>query len=317
MKKHNISWLVSLGVILILSAYPVYMGFVTLSAYFRDGYVKVEDYPKYVIPYTPLCIALIAAVALTPLLYRLLKRFALAAASLFGIGIFIGTEIFFEQIKVLTGYEKTYLPLQSWQYSLCYATPEVIEAIGLPIYAENNTAFKFHFYIIAIIILLAVIRVVYGFYQMFREGRRDKKKALIVQLISAAIFVGFCVLACFTAFWRNGTLNISPLSAACMILFFIIYGVTAGTYTGTFLLGKRRVFSCLLPALTAALITLVMYIGELVLTGGVLFSFGKSFFFRSIGFIPFAPVDIFVIIASGALTYLIMYWLNSGKAVRT
>lgn len=315
MKKHNLSWLVSLGVILMLSAYPVYMGFVTLSAYIRDGYVKVEDYPKYVIPYTPLCIALIAAVALTPLLYRLTKRFALAAASLLGTGIFFGAEIFFEQIKVLEGYT-TPVPLQIWQYSLCVATPEVLQSIGEPIYAENNPAFKFHFYIIAVIILLTLTGVVYGFYQMFQEGRYDKKKALIIQLMSSAVFVGLCVLACFTAFWRNGTLNISPLSAACMILFFVVYGVTAGTYTGTFLLGQRRVLSCLVPAVTAALITLVMYIGELVLTGGVLFSFGKSFFFRAIGFIPFAPVDIFVIIASGALSYLIMYWLNSGKAVR-
>jgi hypothetical protein len=315
MKKLTISWLVSLGLITALSAYPVYMGFITLSAYFRDGYVTVENYPKYVIPYTPLCIALIAAVALTPLLYRLAKRFALAAASLLGVGIFIGAEIFFEQIKVLTGYEKIYLPLQSWQYSLCYATPEVLEAIGDPIYAENNPAFKFHFYIIAIIILLTVTGVVYGFYQMFREGRRDKKKAFIVQLISATVFVGLCVLACFTAFWRNGTLNISPLSAACMILFFVVYGITAGTYTGTFLLGMRRAISCLIPAVTAALITVVMYIGELILTGGKLFSFGSSFFFRAMGIIPFAPVDMLVIIASGALTYLIMYSLNSSKVV--
>lgn len=76
------------------------------------------------------------------------------------------------------------MSLDSWQYSLCIATPEVLEAIGEPIYAENNPAYKVHFYIIAIVILLAVLNTAFGFYNMILENNREREKPLIAQLVA-------------------------------------------------------------------------------------------------------------------------------------
>jgi len=83
-----------------------------------------------------------------PLLIRLCKKYAFPVALLFGIALFLSTEIGFEQIKVLEGYstQQGYstlptLPLDSWQYSLCSATPEVLKSICEPIYSQNNPAY--------------------------------------------------------------------------------------------------------------------------------------------------------------------------------
>lgn len=139
-KKYITFYIISLLVVLTASAYPIYMGYITFSAYLQNGFVMAEDYPKYVIPYTPLCIALITVAACMPVLYKLCKRFTLMAASILGVILFSLCEYGFEQIQIVAGY--TALPLQSWQYSLCVATPEVLQAIGEPIYAESNPFLK-------------------------------------------------------------------------------------------------------------------------------------------------------------------------------
>ena len=62
-------YFISLGAVLLLSAYPLYMGAKVLAAHFRDGYIVAADYPKYVIPYTPIALALIVCAALLPLAF--------------------------------------------------------------------------------------------------------------------------------------------------------------------------------------------------------------------------------------------------------
>lgn len=312
MKKTKISYLSSLAVILLASIYPIYMGIITLLSYFQNGAVRVEDYPKYIIPYTPLCIALLVVAALMPVIFRLCKKFALPAASIFGILIFAGAELGLEQITILEG--SYAYQLDAWQYSLCYATPEVLQSIGQPIYAANNPAYKIHFYLIAVIILLAGINTVFGFYRMALAGKTDRRKPLVTGLVSLIIFIGLSVLACFTAFWRNGSMNVGPLSALCMIAFFTVFGVTFGTYIGSILYGFRHMaVSCLIPALLASITTIAMYVGELILTGGVLFRFGSGTFFQPMGGFTFAPVDIAVILLSGVLTYFILRGIHRKK----
>lgn len=303
-------YLLSVSVVLAVSIYPIMMGITTLSAYLASGFVDAASYPKYIIPYTPLCIALLAATCLMPVLTHRFKRYALPAASLLGAAIFFAYEIGLEQIQVVEGYES--LPLDSWQYSLCVATPEVLQSIGQPIYAQSNPAYKVHFYLIALVILLSVIHVIYGYTRMIKEQNDTKKKPLAAQLVCALVFIGLCVLACFTAFYRNGTLDISALSASLMTAFFIVFGVTFGVYFGCLFYGKSRALSVLLPAVAAAVTTTAMYLGELVLMDGVLFRLGRGAFFAPLGLLPFAPADILVILASGVLTYLIMWLLNKG-----
>lgn len=309
--KYRTFYITSLVIIILLSLYPIYMGISVLMQYIQIGHVQAEAYPKYIIPYTPICISLIITTALLPLIYKLLKRYTLIAASCLGVGLFLITELCFEGIKVVE--ELIKLPLQSWQYSLCIATPEVLRSIGEPIYAEKNPAFKVHFYLISIVIILSIISIFCGFTKMFKEGLCYKRKALILQTASVGLFIGLCILACFTAFFRNGTLYISPLSAFLTGFFFIVLGVTFGMYFAGHLLGKNKFISVWLPAVLAMLTTFAMYIGELVLMDGYLFVFGKGMFFEPLGFIPFSVCDIAIILLSGIITAILSYLVKSAN----
>ncbi|MHB1453793.1 MAG: hypothetical protein ACYCYM_07570 [Saccharofermentanales bacterium] len=311
--KYRSFYLLSSATTLAVCAYPVYMGVVTLLAWMQNGVVTLADYKKYVIPYAPIGIALVITVLMMPFIYRLSSRFALPVSSAIGTALFFITEILLEKIPV----SESLLPLQSWQYSLCIATPEVLRTIGAPLYAQGNPAFKYHFYLISLVIILASIHVVYGFTRMIKTDDRTKKRPLIAQLVSVAVFAGLCVLACFTAFYRNGTLQISSLSASLMSLFFVVFGVTAGAYAGCIFYRRHYILSVLLPALIAAGISLAMYAGELVLMGNVLFRYGTGAFFTPIGALPFAAVDYLVILLSGAITYLLMLLLNKKAIIQS
>jgi glucan phosphoethanolaminetransferase (alkaline phosphatase superfamily) len=89
-------YLISLAVVLLASFYPIYMGIVMLESYFKYGGVDVADYPKYIIPYTPICFAIIICVSILPLIYRL-KRIAFPLLSTLGVGLFLIAELFFEK----------------------------------------------------------------------------------------------------------------------------------------------------------------------------------------------------------------------------
>jgi hypothetical protein len=239
-----------------------------------------------------------------PILFKCFKQYTLIAASLLGTALFFALEIGLEQIKVIEGYIQ--MPLQSWQLSLCMETPEVLRSIGEPIYAADNPAFKIHFYVIALVIILTVLYMVYSFSKMLRDQDFTKRHLLITQAVAAAVFIGLCIFACFTAFYRNGTLNISPLSALLMSIFFMVFGVTAGIYCGSIFYGKSKILAKVLPAIAASITILVMYLGEQVMMDGTLFKYGKGFFFEPIVAIPFAPIDILIILAGGLGTYIIL-----------
>lgn len=313
-RKYPAFYTASLLVVFAASAYPVYMGYVTLSAYLRQGFVMAESYPKYVIPYAPLSIAVMTVAVLMPVFYKNFKRFALIIASIAGAAIFFLCEYGFEQIRIVEGYSQ--LPLESWQYSLCVATPEVLQAIGEPIYAENNPAFKVHFYLIALVILLAVTHILHGFTRMIKEEEYHRKKLLTVQLAATVLFILLCILACLTAFYRTGAIVVSPLSAFLMGIFFIVFGIVPGISLSCLFWGKRRLFSVLAPSALSVAATLAMYAGELALMDGVLFRFGHGSFFAPIGGLPFAAVDLLVVFLSGTVTYILSSVINSGSGSR-
>lgn len=309
-------YLISLALIVLLSAYPIYMGVKVATEYLANGNILDTDYPKYVIPYTPMCIAIIVAAALIPLFYRYARRAAQLFSSVLGVGVFLAFEWLFEQIEVLpirtiapgllsSAIPIDSIPIDSWQLSLCMATPEVLQTIGKPTYTDNNPAYKVHFYIIAILIIVCTVGILCGFTKMIREDKREMKKSLITQTVALALFVGLCVLACFTAFYRNGTINISPLSAFLTGLFFVVFGCTFGLFVAGFVHSKRACIAYTLPTLAACVMTVVMYIGELVLMGGRVFCFGNGAFFSPIGKMPLSPCDILIILASGVITYAV------------
>ena len=315
-KKLTRFWLFSLAAVLAASFYPLLMGVRVISDMLRDGTVLKENYPKYIIPYTPIAVAVILGVLLLPLFIKLMKRFAVLGSSALSVGTFLGLELLFERKVVVTSTEAV-ATLADWQMFLCayippeeYAGETVItvrtETAADLLIGDYNPAFKLHFYLISVVLVLAIMNCVYGFAQMIRTGNRRRKKALILQSVSAALFLGLCILACFTAFWRDGNILVSPLSAFLMSVFFILLGVTVGLFFGSLLLDRSRTVGLWLPAAASAATTLVMYIGEMILLHGHLYRFGTGFFFDGMLAIVLAPVDILVILASGLIAFLLM-----------
>ena len=146
---------------------------------------------------------------------------------------------------------------------------------------------------------------------MLKEGLYEKKRPLIMQTVSVIIFISLCILACFTAFFRNGTLYISPLSAFLTGLFFIVFGVAFGLYFAGYLFGGKKLLSVVVPAIISSLTTLIMYVGELMLMDGELFIFGKGFLFEPLfKTLAFSLCDIMIILLSGIIAAGLTYLLN-------
>lgn len=310
-QKYKRFYLLSLLVVLFASAYPIYMGFEALNSFLQYGVISSTDYPKYIIPYTPMCLAIVLVTIIFPALYKYFKNYSLLVGSVVGIILFLIGEVCFEQIQV-EAYTMS-MPVDSWQLGLCMATPEVLESIGEPIFADQNPTYKVHFYLIAISIIVSVIGLLYGFTKQIKEEDDSRKVPLIAQTICVILFIGLCILACITAFFRNGTLYISPLSAFLTGLFFVVFGMNLGVYISCLLYGKKKWLSVFVPAIIAILTTYAMYVGELYLMDGYLFIFGEGKFFEPLGNIPFSCCDLLIILFTGVFTGGFAYWLNRRK----
>lgn len=319
-KKFSRFYLFSCLGVLLASIYPIAMGVRVIRDMLASGYVLQENYPKYVIPYTPICIALLLGVLLMPLFMKLLKKCSILSGSAVALGAFFLTERLLEEKVVVqlaqTSYAfRTGTELEAWQMSLCVQTPYSLQTkvtlTPVDILIGNySPAFKLHFYMISVVLILALLNCIYGFAQIIKTGEKRRLKALVLQSVSAVLFLGLCILACFTAFWRDGNLRVSALSASLMAAFFILLGVTVGVFVGSFLLGKRKYASVWIPAVVASAVTLAMYLGEMILLSAHLYIFGTGWFFTALPGIVLAPVDILVILASGGITALIFALLN-------
>ncbi len=212
-----------------------------------NGTVMKDDYPKYIIPYTPICLALLIGVLWMPLFIKLLKKYAFLGGAVTSIGVFLGLELLLERNVVVTIAE-TVTKLEDWQMYMCYVPPEgwgetiTTYKTQTPVdilMGNYNPAFKLHFYMISGVLILSLLNCLYGFAQMIKSGETKRMKTLILQAVSVLILLGLCILACFTAFWRDGSLLVPPLSAALMSVFFILLGVTEGIFAGSFSSGNR------------------------------------------------------------------------------
>lgn len=317
-KQFNRYYLLSCTGVLIASYYPLLMGVRVITDMIVDGTVLKENYPKYIIPYTPICLAILIGILLMPLCIRLFKRFALPGGSVVSTGAFFILEMLFEQKVVVTTAE-TVTKLEDWQMFTCYMPPEgwgetvttyKTQTAADILMGNYNPAFKLHFYIISVVLILSILNCLYGFGQMIKTGEKKRLKSLILQSVCSLAFLGLCILACFTAFWRDGSIQVSPLSAVLMSLFFVLLGVTVGVFAGSFLLGKRKFISIGVPSIVASVMVLLMYIGEMILLHGHLYSFGKGLIFNSIPGIVLAPVDLLIIVISGGITAFMFIWLN-------
>ncbi|MDE6025056.1 MAG: hypothetical protein K2G45_06365 [Lachnospiraceae bacterium] len=300
--------------VLALSFYPLYMGVRVVSDVIRYGMVAPENYPKYIIPYTPIALAVIMSVILMPVIIKHAKRTAVWIASALSISVFFIAEHLLES-NVIVG-DGT-VKLEDWQMFMCYVPPDWFEervwtAVDV-LMGEYSPTFKIHFYLISIILIITILNSIYGFAQMILSGERGRKKALIIQSVCAGLFLGLCILACFTAFFRDGSLTVSTLSAILMSLFFVLFGVTSGVFAGSFCVGKKKIYSVIIPSIVASLVTLAMYIGEMFLLSGNLYHLGTGIFFESIPGIVLAPIDIVIILLSGGINALLCSLLSSCK----
>lgn len=317
-KQFNRYYLFSCLGVLIASYYPLSMGVRVITDMLVNGTVMKENYPKYIIPYTPISVAIIIGVLLMPLFIKFFKKFAFTGGVLSAIGVFFGLELLFEQ-KVVVSTAETVTKLEDWQMFMCYVPPEgwgetvttykTQTAVDI-LMGDYNPAFKLHFYIISILLIITILNCLYGFGQMIKNGDKKRCKSLILQSICSAVFLGLCILACFTAFWRDGSIQVSSLSAALMTVFFVLFGITAGVFVGSFLLEKRKLVSVWTPAILASIMTLLMYIGEMILLNGHLYSLGAGFLFDGLPGIVFAPIDLLVVLLSGCITALIFTLFN-------
>lgn len=317
-KLFNRYYLLSCIGVLIVSYYPLSMGVRVITDMIVNGSVMKENYPKYIIPYTPMCIAIIVGVLLMPLCIKLFRRFALVGGAFIATGVFFTIELLFEQ-KVVVSTAETVTKLEDWQMFMCYVPPEgwgenlttykTQTAVDI-LMGDYNPAFKLHFYLISVVLIITILNCLYGFGQMVKNGERKRLKSLILQSACSLAFLGLCILACYTAFWRDGSIQVSTLSATLMTVFFVLFGVTVGVFVGSFLLGKRKFVSIWIPSIVASVMTFLMYIGEMILLNGHLYSFGTGFMFDSVPGIVFAPIDLLIILAAACITALIFTLLN-------
>lgn len=321
-KKLETYYLLSAAGILAASAYPLYMGVRVVSDMITSGTVMKEDYPKYIIPYTPISLALIVGVWLMPLLLKYIKKGALLLASVVSTAIFLTVEILLEKKVVVTSTTEVWL--DDWQMFMCAVPPDwspdalppspVRRSAAEILMGDYNPAFKLHFYAISILLILAALGCFYGFARVIQGKAEQKKKVLVMQTAATVIFLALCVLACFTAFFRDWDLMVSTVSAILMIVFFIFFGVTAGLYLASFLTEKSKRVFVWIPAAAASLMAALMYLGEMILLDGYLYRFGEGFFFRGLwkateGHYPgeiyetvgLAPIDFLVILAAGMI----------------
>ena len=303
--------LFSLAGVVLLSVYPLYMGIKILVDCIGNGRIDAVGFPQYIIPYTPICLALIVGVAVMPLVIRYVRRAVLPAITAFTLILFFAFELLLENVVLETELANT--TVASWQALSCYQTPQAMRTVGNILLGEYHPAFKIHFYLISVVIILAVLNSIVGFALAVYHSDFRRKKALIVQSAACGVFIALCIFACFTAFYRTGAIVVSPVSAWLMGIFFVVFGLTAGLYAGTFLYGKSVLAAVSIPAAVAMLTTFLMYMGEYILLNGSLFQLGTGPFFEEIGNIAFAPADFLVILLSGALTGLLSRWLACGR----
>ncbi len=311
-KRFTLYYALSLIGVLLLSAYPLKMANTVVTFMVSNGSVPTGQFPKYIIPYAPIAFALLCGTALMPIFMRYLKRFALLGASTASLGVFLISELLLESKVIVSG--TAIIKLESWQMYMCYTPPMEYEtrtwtAIDV-LMGEYSPSFKLHFYMISAVLIISVLNCIYGFGSMIISGEKHRLKSLILQSVSAAAFLGMCILACFTAFYRGGELTVSPLSAFLMCTFFILLGITVGLFAASLTVGKRRALSITLPSALSALTVLLMYIGEACLLSGHLYILGKGPIFQPLVGNFVSAFDVLVIIISGALTAVLAMIIN-------
>jgi len=141
---------------------------------------------------------------------------------------------------------------------------------------------------------------------MIRTGDLSQKPPFFLRGASTTALVALCVFANTTAFFRQAAPIQTPLASILTGIFFVFFGASVGVYAGSYLLKKSKYLSIGIPILISICITVLMYIGEAIMMLRNLYRFGIGWFFGELPGIVLAPVDILIILLSGATTWLIL-----------
>ena len=318
-------YFLSIAALAVLSAYPLINGVRMVYLHSANGALEPEQYAKYVVPYAAICVALLLFAALLPVFMKL-KRFAFPAGLISAYGVFFAAERFFETMQIhVTG--MTLIDASApaadaaiaaatadiWQASLCAVSPVILgQSLTYAsrdkfFYVTGNTAYKIHYYLISLVLITMVGGLLYGIAKMLRDNDMSQKKPVFLRGVSAAALLALCVFANTTAFFRQAAPVQTPPASILTCLFFVILGMAAGVYTGSYLLKKRRRFGIGIPVSVSLFSVILMYIGEIAMMNGNLYRFGTGWFFDGLSGIVLAPVDTAVVLLSGALTWLILF----------
>lgn len=168
--------------VFLASFYPLYMGVKVVLDMITKGAVNGEDYPKYVIPYTPISLAIIFGVIIMPLMMKIAKKYALLPASILSLGVFLASEFMLESMVIV---EESLLG--DWQMWSCVAPAWDRVAIRRTaveiLVGDYNPWFKLHFYVIAVVIILSFLNCFYGFGQVIQSKEKTRIKPLVIQSV--------------------------------------------------------------------------------------------------------------------------------------
>lgn len=322
-KKFARYYLISLLITAVLAFYPVKMGVTVMLSVLENGFVWAEDYPKYVIPYTPISLSVIVGVVLLPIIFQFRENLTpvksvivLMAISLL---VFFLSERYLEKnilVKSMS-YSGGSVPLEGWQLGLCISYPgatqvEVWDAVEY-LCGGYDSSFKLHFYAISVVLIVTILSCFYGFAKLAVSDDRSRLKPLLVQTVITALFLGMCIWACFTAFYRTGSIRVSALSATLMGCYFILFGTTMGVFAGLIFYEREKLYSVILPTCLATIMTCLMYAAEMLLLDGKVYRFGNGILFDPIGSFVLAPIDILIILASGLTCGAILTFLQNKR----
>jgi len=322
--KNRRFYLISIAVITILSAYPLINGIRMAAISAAKGAIEPEQYAKYVVPYTAICVSILLFAVLLPIFLKL-KRFAFPAGMISAYGVFFVVERFFETIQIhvagMTLIDTSTLTPDNagsaatadiWQAALCIVSPDMrgqsltYASQDSFLYVLGDQTYKAHYYLISLIMITMVCGLLYGIAKMLRDNDRLQMKPVFLRGASTAALVAMCVFANTTAFFRRADPIQTPLASALTGLFFVMLGAAAGIYAGSYLLKKDKRFGIGAPVLLSLCVTVLMYIGEAVMMKGKLYRFGTGWFFGGLPGIVLAPVDILIVLLSGAAAWMIL-----------
>ncbi len=293
-------YLLTMGILLGLSAYPLVMGLKIVFLFWKEGGIAPEEYARYVIPYTAICVSALVTAALYPLLSPL-KRWSAPVATALALGLFAGIELYMEGIVINSPKIQSAVMMQLLS---CVYTPRAIMSFQ----GSYDDMYKVHYFLVSFVMVALVVNVVYG-YGRLASGHIMHKKPLVLQTVVAVVFISLCVFANLTGFFRL-PVEVQPLGSGLLTgLFFVVLGAAAGVLTGSLLLKRRMLAAVGLPGGISVIVCLLMYAGEYYMLGGTLYRFGRGFFFNGLPGIALAPFDIVVVILSGSAAVLMMWGL--------